>query len=102
LKTKSIQRDSHSIDKIHLHIVVKPNARTTDLYFDGEFLRADLVNPPEKGKANLELIKLIANRLKIPPNQIELVAGHSSRDKYIQIIGITLNDEEFLRVLTKK
>jgi uncharacterized protein YggU (UPF0235/DUF167 family) len=101
LKIKSFQRDSRSNDKIHLHVVVKPNARTTDLYFDGEFLRADLLNPPEKGKANLELIKLLANRLKISPNQIELIAGHSSRDKYLLITGITLNDEDILRVLTK-
>lgn len=101
LPIKILRRDSHSTEKIQLHVVVKPNARVSDLYFDGEFLRANLLNPPEKGKANLELVKLISNRLKISPNQIELVSGHASRDKFLNITGITLNDEELLQVLTK-
>ena len=42
-------------------------------------------SPPEKGKANKELLKLLANYLKIPVYCLEIVSGNTSRKKRIKI-----------------
>lgn len=48
-------------------------------------IKCYLKSPPEKGKANGELIKLFSKRLKIPQNSIEIVLGATSRKKRLKI-----------------
>ncbi len=48
-----------------------------------------LTSPPVDGKANRELIKLIAKKLKIPPSDISIERGERSRDKMLLIQGIS-------------
>ena len=40
---------------------------------------------PEKGKANAQVIKALAKHLGVPKTGIELVRGHTSRDKLFRI-----------------
>jgi len=44
-----------------------------------------LTSKPEKGKANLELIKKLAKHFKVPSSQIRIVSGLKSRKKIIEI-----------------
>ncbi|MEM2934448.1 MAG: DUF167 domain-containing protein [Methanocellales archaeon] len=44
-----------------------------------------LTSQPEKGKANLELIKKLAKYFKVPSTQVKIVAGLRSRRKIIEI-----------------
>ncbi|MEN9767173.1 DUF167 domain-containing protein [Vulcanococcus sp.] len=44
--------------------------------------------PPVDGEANAALIKFIARCLSLPPRQVQLVRGHSSRQKWIRVEGI--------------
>lgn len=48
-------------------------------------LKCYLKSPPERGKANAELIKFIAKELGLPQQALELVAGHTDRKKVIRI-----------------
>lgn len=41
---------------------------------------------PEKGKANLALIKFLASELKILKNRFKIIAGAGDRNKLIKII----------------
>ena len=43
------------------------------------------VAPPTDGKANVAVTKLLAAHLGIPARRLELVAGHTSRDKVFRI-----------------
>jgi len=43
--------------------------------------------PPEKGKANQALIKLISKSLGLPKSSIEVISGHTSRIKTLKITG---------------
>lgn len=61
-------------------------------------LKCYLKSPPEDGKANLELIKFLAKSLKTTQNEIEIVAGATSRNKRIKIIT-KLAYHEILQVL---
>ena len=48
-------------------------------------LKCYLKNPPEQGKANRELIQLLARTLKMPENRITLVRGMTTRTKLVRI-----------------
>lgn len=55
-------------------------------------LKCYLKNPPEQGKANNELIKLVAKALKITQSEVAIVAGAVSRIKKIRVeLDITLD-----------
>lgn len=56
-------------------------------------LKCYLKSPPEQGKANAELIALFAKALKIPKEQIAILAGATGRKKMLKIVhDITLSD----------
>jgi uncharacterized protein len=54
----------------------------------GDALLARLNAPPADGKANDELIALLAAALDVPPRAISIVAGERSRQKRLRIAGI--------------
>ena len=64
-------------------------------------LKCYLKSPPEKGKANKELIKLLANALKCSQHEIEIISGLSSRKKKIKI-DKALSYENVLKLLNLK
>lgn len=43
---------------------------------------------PEQGKANAEIEELLAEFFGVSRKQVSLVAGHASRRKRVQILGI--------------
>ncbi len=45
-----------------------------------------LTSKPERGKANLELIKKIAKHFKVSSSQIRILSGLKSRKKIIEIL----------------
>lgn len=55
---------------------------------DGE-LRVEVCAAAVAGKANRALIKLLARRLRIPQNRIEIVRGLTSRRKLLRIEGMS-------------
>lgn len=52
-------------------------------------LKCYLTSPPEDGKANRELIKLLSEALKVTQREIEIVQGLTSRSKVLDIPGFT-------------
>ena len=44
---------------------------------------------PEQGRANDAVIALLAEALSLPPAQLELVGGRSSRDKVVAVAGLS-------------
>ena len=43
--------------------------------------------PPEAGKANAALIRLLARRWRLPQRDLEVISGASARRKVLQIYG---------------
>ena len=66
---------------------VKPNARTSTLEppQDAGPWRATLKSPPVDGKANAELIALIAERFRCPKAAVSIRGGASGRIKRVRI-----------------
>ena len=69
-----------------IQIKVKPNSRASRLeqQEDGTWF-AHLKSPPVDGKANEELITLVAKHFKRPKSQVSIKSGASSRLKLVQI-----------------
>lgn len=46
--------------------------------------------PPEDGKANAAIIKLLAKHFGIPPRSVELLSGAAAREKLFLLRGLSL------------
>jgi uncharacterized protein (TIGR00251 family) len=69
-----------------IQIKVKPNSRASLLEQndDGTFV-AQLKSPPVDGKANEELIALVAKHFNCRKSEVSIKSGGSSRTKLLQI-----------------
>jgi uncharacterized protein (TIGR00251 family) len=68
-----------------LSVKVKPNAPTSSLVqVDGVWL-AQIKSPPVDGKANAELIALIAEKFGCRKNQVAIKSGAGARMKLVRI-----------------
>lgn len=56
--------------------------------------------PPEKGKANQELIAFLAEVLDIPKSRVHIESGETARKKRISIDGLT--EDEFNAKMAEK
>jgi len=72
-----------------VEVRVGPRAGRQALWREpGGLLRAAVQAAPERGKANEELVRLVAERLGIARSQVELWKGHRSRKKVLRIWGV--------------
>ena len=71
---------------IIIEVQVKPNARASALEQaeDGSW-SAQLKSPPVDGKANAELIALVAERFGRPKSAVSIKSGASGRTKRVKI-----------------
>jgi len=69
-----------------LQIKVKPNARasTLALLADGTW-HAGIKSPPIEGRANQELVALVARHFKLPKARVTIKSGASGRTKLVHI-----------------
>jgi len=69
-----------------LHVKVKPNAKQQSVQTaeDGSLVVL-LKSSPVEGKANAELIKLLAAEFKVAKSDVQIKSGLSSKYKWIEI-----------------
>jgi uncharacterized protein (TIGR00251 family) len=75
---------------VALAVRVTPRAsknEIVDILSDGT-VKVHLTAPPLDGKANEALLKFLAKVLGVSPDQLELVAGVSGRNKLITVIDM--------------
>ena len=80
-----------------LKLRVTPGARRPGVagrHGDGWKLR--VAEPAEDGRANDAVLKLLADVLQVRRARLELVSGHSSRDKIVVLDGVTQSRSEEL------
>lgn len=79
-------------------VTVRPGVQKSEIM--GEFnsrLKIKVGAPPEDGKANAELIDLLASKLSIPKKKVHLVKGETSTEK---VILVELPPEKVITCLT--
>ena len=60
----------------------------------GEAWKVRVAAPPERGKANDATLEVLAESLGLAFSDLRLVSGHGSRDKTVEISGLTLDEAE--------
>lgn len=84
---------------LFLVIKVVPSSAKQAFKFDKSGnLKCYLKSAPERGHANLELIKFLAKSLDLKQDQVQIIAGATSRNKKIKLKTI-LSYEQLLQKL---
>jgi uncharacterized protein (TIGR00251 family) len=79
----------------HLRLRVIPGSVRPGIvgrYGDAWKLRVSA--PPERGQANEATVDLLADTLGLPAANVRLVSGHGSRDKTVEVAGLTTAEAE--------
>lgn len=79
---------SHAADA-RFRVAARPGAGQSAILglHDGA-LRIQVGAPPEKGKANKELVAFLARTLAVNKSDVALVAGQSARSKTFAVAGL--------------
>ena len=77
-------------DGVALDIHALPNAKVAGIVgVHGDRLKVGIRQPPQDGQANRELIEILAKALGVAKSSITLSRGASSRQKTVEIFGMT-------------
>ena len=74
---------------MRLNVRVIPRSSKNKLEWQQGTLKARLTAPPVDGAANEALIALLAERLGLPKRNVMIVHGATSRQKTVEIVGMT-------------
>ena len=80
---------------VRLRVRVAPGARGSEVVGrQGDVWKVRVRAAPERGRANDELVALLAASLGLTRRDIRLVSGHGSRDKVVELDGMSLDEAE--------
>ncbi len=54
----------------------------------GDAWKVRVAAPPEGGRANEAVVRLLAETLSVPREAVTLVSGHGGRDKIVELAGL--------------
>ncbi len=75
---------------IIIPVKVQPGAKKNSIVGErGGKLKLQVTAPPERGKANEAVIRLLASGLGLQKSRVRIVSGESSRDKRVLVEGVT-------------
>jgi RNA polymerase-binding transcription factor DksA len=80
---------------VRLRARVSARARRSDVVGRlGDAWKLSVHAPPERGRANDEVVRLLADRLGVARAHVRVVAGHTTRDKLVEVDGLELHEIE--------
>lgn len=56
------------------------------MILNGNEIEIGIKSEPERGRANRELVKRLAEHFGVPVQNVRIVSGHTSRKKLIDIV----------------
>jgi len=80
-----------------LKLRVSPGARRAGIAGRyGDAWKVRVAEPPEDGRANEAVLRLLAETLDVPRASVSLVSGHTGRDKIVKLDGLEQSQTERL------
>ncbi len=79
---------------MRISVRVTPRSKRNSIEWMPDGLRVRLTAPPVDGAANDALVSLLAERLGIAKRDISVVHGATSRQKIVEVNGITTTELE--------
>lgn len=70
-------------DGLIVQFKILPNSFQNEIIKTGEDIKIKITAQPVDGKANKALIEFLAKEFKIPKSSIEILKGHTGKDKKI-------------------
>ena len=78
---------------MNLNVRVQPKSNRNSVEIaDDDTVRVRVTAPPDRGKANDAVVRLLASKLGVSKSVVRIVRGHTSRSKVIQVEGLDLDD----------
>jgi uncharacterized protein len=74
---------------VRIAVRVVPRSSRNAINREGTGLKVHVTAPPVDGAANEALIALLAEHLKLPRRALHIVQGATSRQKMVEIEGLT-------------
>ena len=86
---------------VDITIHVQPKSSQAKIVLEDTSIRVWVNAPPVDGEANDAVVKLFSKALKVAKGKIEIIRGHSSREKTLRIVGFTEKEiyERLIHVL---
>lgn len=72
--------------KIIVHVKPRSSQAKVERIADGEY-KVWVMAVPEKGKANEEMLQLLADYFRVKKAAVRLVIGKTAREKLVEVIG---------------
>lgn len=77
---------------MRITVKVIPNARREEVILEENDLKEGRIKvkvmaPPEDGRANVAVLKLLAKHFGVKKNAVSLISGEKSREKIVEIKG---------------
>lgn len=74
---------------MRLRLRVSPGASEARIVgrHDGAW-KVRVVAPPERGRANADVVTLLARTLSLPRRAVTVVSGHGAPDKIVEVSGV--------------
>ncbi|NMC03790.1 MAG: DUF167 domain-containing protein [Candidatus Lokiarchaeota archaeon] len=75
-------------------VIAHPGSRKEAISIDDQdkYVHVHVTAPPEKGKANKAIIKLIAKKLNVVSSSITIIRGTMNSTKVLRVEGLNTND----------
>jgi len=78
-----------SAETTRVRLKVSPGAgRAAVIGRHGDAWKVRVTEPPERGRANEAVLRLLADTLALPRTALTLVSGHGAREKIVELTGV--------------
>lgn len=79
-----------AIPSARIAVKVVPGSRKDQIVGRlGDRLKVKVAAPPEAGRANDALCRLLAQELAVKPANVQVLIGHASPEKVVRVVGVT-------------
>ena len=77
------------MEATRLRLRVSPSAKRAGVVGrHGDAWKVRVTAPPEGGRANSAVVRLIADAVSVPADSVTVVSGHGARDKIVELAGV--------------
>jgi uncharacterized protein len=73
-----------------IKVKITPRASRDEIIgiLDDGTVKIRITAPPVEGQANQALVEFLARKLDVGTSKIEIISGHTGRDKLVMVIGL--------------
>lgn len=71
--------------KVNVKVIPKSSMTMVQTELDGS-LKVKLTAPPEKGKANEQLVEVLAKHYNVKKSAVRLLKGAASKEKLVEVL----------------